>query len=52
MGFIKPFIHKKLMIFYVRKLSKEVKYQRVMNILDILKKYELTNLALVNEKQE
>ena len=34
------------------RIDKEVKYQRVMNILDILKKYELTNLALVNEKQE
>ena len=32
------------------RIDKEVKYQRVMNILDILKKYELTNLALVNEK--
>lgn len=34
------------------RIDKEVKYQRIMNILDILKKYELTNLALVNEKQE
>lgn len=34
------------------RIDKEVKYQRIMNILDVLKKYELTNLALVNEKQE
>jgi len=34
------------------RIDKEVKYQRLVNILDILKKYELTNLALVNEREK
>lgn len=33
------------------RIDKEVKYQRIMNILDLLKKYQLDNLALVNEKE-
>ena len=32
------------------KIDKDVKYQRVVKVLDIMKKHSLTNLALVNEK--
>lgn len=34
------------------RIDKEVKYQKVISVLDLLKKYELVNLALVNENQE
>lgn len=33
------------------RIDKEVKYQKIINILDLLKKYELLNLALVSEKE-
>lgn len=31
------------------RIDKDVKYQRIMKVLDILKKYNLTNIALVNK---
>lgn len=34
------------------KIDKEVKYQRIIEVFDLLKKNNLTNLALVNEKEE
>ena len=32
------------------KIDKEVKYQRIVKVLDIMKKHSLSNLALVNQK--
>lgn len=32
------------------RVDKEVKYQRVINLLDLLKKYELNNLSLITDK--
>ena len=34
------------------RIDKEVKYKRVVEILDLLQKYNLNNLALVTEKSE
>ena len=47
MGFIKPFIHKKLMIFYVRKLSKITK-----TIIDFAKSLNLKTIAEFVENEE
>ncbi len=41
-------INKKKLINF--RIDKEVKYEKIIQILDLLKKYELNNLALVNEK--
>lgn len=43
-------VNKKRLINF--RIDKEVKYQRMILLLDILKKYELSNLALVNERDE
>lgn len=34
------------------RIDKEVQYQRIVKILDIFKKYSLTNIALVNQKEK
>ncbi len=33
------------------RIDKEVRYERIIQLLDILKKYELNNLALINESK-
>lgn len=34
------------------RIDKEVKYQRIVKYMDLLKKHELSNLVLVNEREE
>ncbi|HHD72826.1 MAG TPA: biopolymer transporter ExbD, partial [Epsilonproteobacteria bacterium] len=34
------------------RIDKDVRYERIVKLLDILKKYDLNNLALINQKSQ
>ena len=49
-GFVKAIENKNKSV--IVRIDKKVEYQRVIKVLDLLQKYDLTNLALITNEEK